>query len=677
MNLQLAGHLLPAAKIYQSILEVEPRHAVANHCLGMIQLQLQRPLDGIPFLLLAVNEQPEMPSYWLGYLEALVQAGRLDAAMEALDLGRQHGLSGKSVEELASRLAGRVRGDASLLALMAQHRFAEALIEARAMTQRHPGHGLGWKVYGALLWSDGNTVEALNAMLRSTQLLPRDAEAHSNLGISLATLKRFDEAEAWLRAALAIDPGFVPAHYRLGMYYELQARYEEAEASLRTATSLRSGPLATDDEQGYSNLMYVMSHNQDIDAASLFVEHRRVGDCFEADLGESGPLQANRRDPERRLQIGFVSGDLRDHSVATFLEPVLSRLAHDPGSELHAYYNYGAEDSATARLRGHFHHWHPVAGLSDADLANRITRDGIDILVDLSGHTAENRLRTFARRPAPIQASWLGYPGTTGLRAMDYYIADDLWLPRDRFEQLFTEKLVYLPDRWAFVPYAHTPEVNGLPAIETGHLTFGSFHRLGKINSHTIRMWSQLLLALPDARLLVAGIVLADQQNTLTEKFGAHGVAGERLIFHRRCSMVDYLALHHQVDIGLDTQPFAGATTTMHSLSMGVPTLTIAGETSAAHACAGILRHVGLEGFITDSADGFVERARYWANHLSELAQLRVNLRTRLAASPSGQPDLIAAHFAAAMRQMWRRWCAGLPAESFASSLQPDVRTAT
>jgi predicted O-linked N-acetylglucosamine transferase (SPINDLY family) len=210
-----------------------------------------------------------------------------------------------------------------------------------------------------------------------------------------------------------------------------------------------------------------------------------------------------------------------------------------------------------------------------------------------------------------------------------------------------------------------------LPALATGHLTFGSFHRLGKINPTTIQLWSQLLLALPQATLLIAGIPLDGQQDTLIRQFAAQGVASARLAFHGRTTMDLYLALHNQVDIALDTQPYAGGTTTMYSLSMGVPTLTVAGATSVARAGAGIHGQLGLDGFVAANARQFVERGRYWAEHLQQLAGLRAGMRERLRESPGGQPDVIAAHFEAALRHMWRGWCAGLPPASFSSRVGP------
>jgi protein O-GlcNAc transferase len=335
---------------------------------------------------------------------------------------------------------------------------------------------------------------------------------------------------------------------------------------------------------------------------------------------------------------------------------------------LHAYYNNVLADAVTARLRASVKHWNPVATLSDRELAQKIVDHRIDILIDLSGHTARNRLRVFAHRPAPIQVSWLGYPGTTGLRAMDYYLADRHWLPPGELDAQFTEKLVYLPDRWAFLPHATAPAVNALPALGAGHVTFGTFNRLGKLNPSTLRLWAPLLHAMPGTRILLGGMSSDSEQRQLIDGFAAEGMARERLIFHRRGTMDSYLALHHRVDLCLDTYPYAGGTTTMHALWMGVPTLTLAGPTSFGRAGAGILGQLGLEGFVATNAGDFLEKGVYWAGHLAALAEIRSSLRARLQQSPERQTDRIVSQLETALRHMWRRWCAGLPAESFHSA---------
>jgi predicted O-linked N-acetylglucosamine transferase (SPINDLY family) len=697
MRLQIAGRADLAEEMYVAILAAQPNHALANHCLGMLNVQLLRPTNGLPYLRTALNANPELPDYWLGYIEALLQAGEIAGAISALALARQHGLAGAAVDHLARRLNGqhprpsfvkprtadspskpsraarrreaRLTGpqDAALLALVEQRRFDEARAQAAAMTAQFPLHGLGWKILGAMLWVGGNTEDALAAMRRSAQLMPTDAETHSNLGMVLAKLAQFEEAAIYLNKAIEIDPTFAGARYRQGMSYELQSRYAEAEVSLRTAISLKGKSLSVDDQQGYSNLLYVLCYNPDIGADALFAEHCRYGESFETPLRGSWPPHAHSREPLRRLEVGFVSGDFRDHAMATFIEPVLACLAPRMGLTLHAYSNSPVEDPVTVRLRNHFAHWNTVSNLSDAALAAQIIENRIDVLIDLSGHTGFNRLPVFARKPAPIQVSWMGYPGTTGLRAMDYYLTDPQWLPPGRFEAQFTEKLVYLPANAPFQPHPAAPDVNALPAMRNGALTFGSFNRLGKINAATVRLWSALLLALPAAKILLGGMPSNSQQSRLLELFAAQGIAPERLTCFSRCGMDAYLALHHEVDICLDTYPYTGGTTTLHALWMGVPTLTLAGDTPAGRQSAAILAPLGLEDFIAADAADFVAKGADWAGRLDELAALRAALRARLHASPTRKPALIADALERALRHMWHRWCINLQAESFTS----------
>jgi predicted O-linked N-acetylglucosamine transferase (SPINDLY family) len=669
MHLQLTGRGDLAEQIYAEILQAAPAHAIANHCLGMLNVQLLRPVDGLPYLRAALNANPELPDYWLGYIEALLQAGELEDACQTLSLARQHGLAGAAADDLAQRLDQLTHPqDAALLALIEQRRFDEARVQAAAMTARFPEHGLGWKILGAMLWSAGNSDDALAAMRTSARLLPTDAETHSNLGMILAKSALYEEADAYLNKAIEIDPTFAAARYRQGMSYDLQGRYAEAEASLRSAIALRSGSLTIDDVQGYSNLLYVLCYNAEVDADALFNEHRLVGEEFEAGLKAHWPQHRNVPDPDRRLQVGLVSGDLRNHAVATFLEPVLAHLCHDENLELHAYSNCTLEDNVTARLRGYVKHWNAVANLADAALAQKIIDDGIDILIDLSGHTGMNRLRTFARKPAPIQASWIGYPGTTGLSAMDYYLADKYWLPPGRFETQFTEKLVHLPANVPFQPHPAAPAVNPLPALATGAVTFGSFNRLGKINAATIRAWSELLRAVPESTLLVGGLPMVGPRGPLLEQFASHGIAPERLKLHPRGNMDAYLALHHQVDICLDTFPYTGGTTTNHALWMGVPTLTIAGQTPAARQGAAALGLAGLEDFIAVDRAEFIEKGVHWTTQLAALADVRAGLRRRCSRSLPHQPAVIVAGLERALRHMWKRWCAGLPPASFHST---------
>lgn len=700
---QLAGQLDRAEQIYRTILDAHPRHAGANHCIGMLRVHSKRPADGLPFLFAALQSNPQIPDYWLGYLEALLLAGQIDSANTALELARQHGLTGPEVDNFAQRLAnqspaglkspGAARSSDAVApppthttkrARMEQRRedrlvkrqedvikgllkrgsFGDALTLSQRMTVDFPERGIGWKAFGALLWAKENVGDAVVAMETAVRLLPDDAEAITNLGAALLKMERFTEAEACLRKALQLDPEFVSAHLHLGNFYATQGRYAEAEFSLRRATAVQSISVDLDSDMRYSSLLFVLSHNPAVDADALFAEHRRVGALLEADVRDSRPRHLNSREPDRTLRIGWVSGDFFNHAVASFIEPVLAQLRNHSSLELYAYYNHTVEDEDTRRLKEYFAQWHQVTTLSGVQLAKKITDDRIDVLIDLSGHTSRNRLRTFARKPAPIQASWIGYPGTTGLKAMDYYLADRHFLPPGPLDAQFTEKIVRIP-AVPFQPSQFAPPVNVLPALAAGSLTFGSFNRFGKISPVTVALWSELLRAVPDSRMLIAGLSRDGRDQRLIDQFADAGIAHERLVVHHRASMGRYLALHHEVDICLDTYPYCGGTTTLHAVWMGVPTLTVAGPTPASRQGAAILGQIGLDEFVAANAADFVAKGSYWATHLTALAEIRATLRHRWQQSPAHKPEVIAAGIEQAIRRMWANWCANLPAQSF------------
>jgi predicted O-linked N-acetylglucosamine transferase (SPINDLY family) len=259
----------------------------------------------------------------------------------------------------------------------------------------------------------------------------------------------------------------------------------------------------------------------------------------------------------------------------------------------------------------------------------------------------------------------MGYPGTTGLRAMDYYLADRYFLPPGEFDSQFTEKLVYLPASAPFLPDKSAPPVNALPALSKGYVTFGSFNRLTKLRPSVIALWSRLLRALPDARMVLGGMPQEGSYDALVEWFARKGIVRERLSFYARCDTAAYLALHHQVDMCLDTFPYTGGTTTNHALWMGVPTLTLAGHAPPGRQGAAMLGHVGLEAFVAEDAEDFQAKGLSWAGDLAALAAVRAGLRERCEQSPVRRPGAIAAGVESALRTMWQRWCAGLPAESF------------
>lgn len=574
------------------------------------------------------------------------------------------------------------------------HRFkngqiAEAHALATSLTARFPTHGFGWKVLGAVHQAQARYEDALLASRQAITLLPDDPAPHNNLGTSLLRLERFDEAEASFRQALAIHPEHSKALGNLGSLLLFRGKPAEAEVFCRRAISLDPqhatpyGSLAVIlQEKGdvagaltcyrtalalrpespvvHSNYLFCLSHDLQTAPTQLQAEHQTFGKRFEPGLRSTSTPHTNSNDPMRRLRIGFVSGDFYDHAVSPFHLPLFEQLAQQSDLSLHAYCTQLRNDEVTHRLRSCFTHWHTVARLNDAELAEQIRADEIDILIDLSGHTAGNRLLTFARKPAPIQASWLGYLGTTGLQSMDYYLCDSFWLPPDLLDWQLSEKPVFLPCAVVFEPSAKAPPVNTLPAQSNGYVTFGSFNRTNKLNPSVIALWSMLLRKIPSSRMLLGNIPV-ENQASLLESFAQEGIAPERLLLHPRSTLDDYLALHHQVDLCLDTFPYSGGATNAHAAWMGVPTLCLAGETPASRFGATEMHHLGLDSFIATSIEEFVDKGHYWVEHASELAGIRAQLRSRFSASLLGQAESFASSFASALRAMWLRWCDRLP----------------
>jgi predicted O-linked N-acetylglucosamine transferase (SPINDLY family) len=727
MALQIAGQLDQAETIYRALLEAQPMHAGAHYCLGMLLVQRQRPADGSAHLLAAVNQQPQVADYWLGYLEALLLLGEKSAAAEILALARQHGLQGKATEDFARRLelatpaklsaaprdvplAGEPvalngalkdaavkhatparqpsaaemrrrakaiqRQETKILGLVNQGLSREALPLARAMTEKYPDHGMGWKILGALLWAVGKTEEAVEAMQVSVRLLPQDAEAHKNLAAAINEGPRVQEAEHYLRRALQIDPNTAQAHLILGHNYQLQGRYAEARASLQAAIELQAQSGATGIDPAHSLLLFVLNNDPSVSPDTLFSEHRRVGAYLESIAQRSAPRTTHERNPKRRLEVGFVSADLYNHSVARFVEPLFAAWKDNRNLRVTAYHVNSKEDGVSQRLKGYVARWNPVLGLSDAELERRIVNDGIDILIDLSGHTAANRMGTFARKPAPIQASWLGYPSTTGLSTVDYYLADRHFLPPGEFERYYTEQLVYLPAAWSFQPHEAAPAVKPLPALAAGYVTFGSFNRIAKISEQTVSLWSRLLRAVPGSKMLIAGVPVDVAAARLLPWFEQEGIAPQRVSFHSFSSLERHFELHQQVDIGLESLPYSGCTTSNHALWMGVPSLTCVGATPASRLSAANLGQLGLEEFIARDPEDFVAKGVRWAHDLPALAGVRAGLRHRWQAAPARNAGFFAAGMELALRRMWQRWCAGLPAQSFAISAEEAASAA-
>lgn len=507
--------------------------------------------------------------------------------------------------------------------------------------------------FGLILCMQGRFAEAVTVFDRVLALQPDHVAAQLNLGNIHLNQGRLDEAAACYSQALAHDPRRSAVHHNLGTVQFKRGRVEEAVASLRRALALQP-----DFAEAHSALLYALQYLDDVTPAAILSEHRRFAARFEAPLRTGWRPHANARDPGRRLRIGYVSPDFHRHSVAYFIEPVLAR--HDRSRvEVFGYYNHTRQDEVTARLMALMDHWLPCKGWSNEQLAARIRQDGIDILVDLAGHThtTDNRLLTFAHRPAPVQVTWLGYPSTTGLAAMDYRLCTADTDPPGQ-EAWHSEALYRLPrSLWCYRPLADWPLMPAPPPlIHAGAVTFGSMNNLAKVSPATCALWAEILHAVPGSRLVMTSMPEGSARDHFRQRFAAHGVDPARVRFFGRLPNPQYWEVLAQVDIALDPFPYNGTTTTCETLWSGIPVVTLAGENSVARSGYALLRMVGLEELIAPDRDGYVRIAVALANDAERLRAMRGGLRARFEASVLRDEAGVTRDIEAAFRDMWRRW---------------------
>jgi predicted O-linked N-acetylglucosamine transferase (SPINDLY family) len=391
---------------------------------------------------------------------------------------------------------------------------------------------------------------------------------------------------------------------------------------------------------------------------ALFAAHRAWADAYARPWRATWTPHANDRDPERRLRVGFVSADLHEHAVSTFLLPLLRSL--DPAQVEPVLYANVARPDATSRRLQAYARWDSIAGDPADAVAARVRAQAIDILIDLGGHTMTSQLLIFARKPAPVQATWLGYAGTTGLDAIDWRLSDAVCDP-PADDALSSERVMRLDGFHCYVPPPDAPEVASPPCAASGTVTFGSFNSTIKLSDPAVALYARVLAAVPDARLLLKSSAALDDAllRYHVARFVAHGIAAERVtVSPWIAGTASHLARYGAIDIALDALPYCGTTTTCEALWMGVPVVTLVGDRHAARVGASLLGQVGLHELIARTPDDFVAIATSWATRLAELAQLRAGLRARVAASPLCDAPGFARRFEAALRAMWRDWLA-------------------
>lgn len=604
--------------------------------------------------------------------------------------GRKYKRCHGAVRSLASRI---VTGEPSVAALMQethkQHNagnLPEAERLCRRAIEREPGNAQALNYLGLLLHAQGRSREAAEALHQAVIVRPDFAQAHSNLGSVLKVLGRLDEAEAAIRRALAIDPKFANAYNNLGSLL-MRTRRDDALDILERAIAINPGlveahfnrasllkmqglihesilawrhtlELAPQFAEAHSNLLLTTHYSDELSAEAIFAEHRKY-DALHARKPEAGGQRyGNTPDPARQLRIGYVSPDLRRHSVAYFIESVLAH--HDRSAfEVTCFHNSPQEDEVSVRLRQHSASWINCAQMSDAELARTIAGAGIDVLVDLAGHTG-GRMQTFARKPAPVQATWLGYPASTGLSAIDYRITDARADPPGH-EARHSEKLARLPcSYFCYRPADESPEPGAPPSLERGFITFGSFNNIAKATPASIGLWARVLLAVPGARLLIKdnGLGGRSLRERIVAQFGALGIDAGRLELRTwEQSTAAHLSVYAEVDIALDTWPYNGATTTCEALWMGVPVVTLAGDRSESRMGASILTAAGCEDWVAESADEYVAIAARLAAVPTTLRLARAEMREKLRNSALLDAKRFTRDLEAAYRWMWQEWC--------------------
>lgn len=609
------------------------------------------------------------------------------AAVEALVRGERQPRQAARQDII---LPGRAVADA--IRLYKNGRLSEAEVLYRELLSREPEHAVAAEMLGVLLHESGRNQEALSPLRQAIHCRPQESDFHNNLGTVLGKLEAHEEAAAAFTEATRLRPGHAAAHLNLGSALRRLRRHDAAVAALQEALRLRpdhpkahrelastlgdqgdvdaaiphlrrAADLEPDNAEVHSDLLFTLLHREGQNPETILAEHRMWAErhavrhypLHNEDI--LAPLVGLTS--ERRLRIGYVSPDFRYHPVATFLKPLLANHNREV-VEVFCYSDVSKPDPMTASMRAAAEHWRDIVGYSDEQALEMIRHDRIDVLVDLAGHTGGNRMRLFARRAAHVQVSYIGYPATTGLATIDYKLTDEWHDPLQwDTDSYFTERLWRLPRcAWAYHPPQELADTPGPgPAAHRGSITFGSFNRLEKVTPEMIGVWSQVLQAVAESRMMLLIGEGGNGEEWARKLFRGHGIDESRIQLVGRLPRPAYFALHRQIDIGLDTFPYNGQTVTCNLLWAGVPTVSLAGRTHVSCAGASVLTAVGLQELIANSPQQFVDVAVALASNLDRLAAIRKELRGRLNSSALRDERELAATIEEAFRQMLARQC--------------------
>jgi protein O-GlcNAc transferase len=671
-----AGRLAEAKRLYGEALAAAPDSVDALHLLGVIECQAGNSERAADLIGKAVVLRPGFADAHSNLSVALKDLGRIDEAVAAChkalainpDFAEAYSNLGRALKELG-RLDEAVAAQQQAIALqptsaeahnnlgVALHglgRLAEAAAAFHGAVTLKPTYGDAYYNLANALRAQGQLDEAVAAYQGAVAVAPDHGDAHNTLGTVLQEQGQLGQAVAAYRHAMVLRPGDPKVVNNLGIAYQEMGRPSEAMAAFRQALAVQPDLAAT-----LSNLILAMNYDNTVNQGDILAESRRWDDAHGV-----VPVTCNKpRDPEGRLRIGpegrlrigYVSPDFRRHSVGHFIEPIIAH--HDRWSfEVYCYAEVASPDDHTAHFQGLANHWRSTLGLSDSAVADQIREDRIDVLVDLAGHTAGNRLGVFARQPAPVQIAWIGYPNTTGMATMGYRFTDAVADPPGPADQDHTETLLRLDNGFlCFAPPVDAPDVAPLPSLANGHVTFGSFNHLPKVNPAVVVAWATILKRVPGSRLVIKSRTLADPETRerYDDLFTAEGIEPGRIeLVSWVPSTAGHLGAYGRVDIALDPFPYNGTTTTCEALWMGVPVVTLRGDRHAGRVGASLLTRVGLGELIAETGDTYIDTAVALAGAPEQLANLRHTLRQRMADSTLCDPETITRDVEAAYRRL-------------------------
>jgi len=531
-----------------------------------------------------------------------------------------------------------------------RRRLGEAIqlfTKSIALSPNNPSSYCNLAIVEAL---NGNKKRAIECYLQAITIDPNDSRIHRNLGDIYASNEQSAEAISCYRKALSLNSVNAEAWMNLGNAIYRLGRTDEAIEAFGQALKIKP------DAGTHSNLLMMMNYLNKYGPQDIFEAARLWAQTYMPESLRLPPAEVDKN-PEKKLHIGYVSGDLKNHPIAYFLKNVLANRDKE-NFAVYLYNNTLVEDEYTKELRKLSDGERKIAALSDEEAVKIVQSDKIDILIDLSGHTADNRLSLFARKPAPLQASWMGYAGTTGLSQIDYYICDEN-LIYPGLEKFFVEKFMILPGSNATIEMPESLPIAPLPALEKGYVTFGCFNKLAKITPEAIGLWAKILSALPNSRLHLKSSAFSDKSiaQDYLKTFSDLGIASDRIHLDEKSPRMEYFMTYNEIDIALDTFPYNGGTTTIDTLWMGVPVISILGDTMVGRCGASILRNSGFPEWLAASQEEYVQKAMELAKDLPNLSRIRSNMREKLKHSPFFDSAKFTQNYQTKLRQIWQQYC--------------------